>query len=342
MPLSLKELVKRVPGVNFVARRVGLSSQGSWLFRRHVLTWTTEPAVVGQLSLPYRLFARYAAAYFARTEARDLLAGRLVFRAAAVARRLTKEANPLAQLCVDGLDVVVNLDDPRFLQVVNELSRRVDTSALRELVKEGDTFMDIGANHGAFALVASQIVGTSGRVVAVEPQPLLAEAVERSLRATALGPFEVHALALGDRSGTVDLFIPLSYSGTAGLFAGHSGTHPHRRVAVPLRRCDDALDWQRFPGSLFVKLDVEGSEYAFLEGAREMIRARRPVLLMELNATSMAASGTSEGALKTLLGELGYGAYAELETPHTRLPLTELDLNIGDRNILIFNASSGA
>jgi len=235
------------------------------------------------------------------------------------------------------MEVVVDLHDPRFLQVVNELAQSVDTAFLAEFVGEGDTFLDVGANHGAFALVASRMVGPSGLVVAIEPQPRLAEAVQRSLAATARGPFEVHALALGDHKGTVDLLIPHSYSGTAGIFSEHSGTHPHRRVSVPLRRGDDSLQWTEFPGSLFVKLDVEGSEYAFLRGAREMIQSLQPVLLMEINADSMKASATSEKALKQLLEELGYVAYAELAAHDRRYPLSDLDMAPEiSKNVLVF------
>lgn len=341
MPRPLKEKLKRIPGLQTLARRFGLASQGSWLFRRDVLGWTAEPAVVEQLPLTYRAFAGYASAFFSRSKRRRLPAGRIAFQAASVAHRLAKRGKTLARLRVEGLEVVVDLQDPRFLQVVNELSRRVDTAFLAEFVKAGDTFIDVGANHGAFALVASRLVGPSGHVVAVEPQPRLAEAVEQSLSATAPGSFEVHALALGDRDGTVDLFVPRSYSGTAGVFAAHSGTHPHRRVSVPLRRFDDEVTWRQFPGSVFVKLDVEGSEYAFLRGAAEMIRARRPVLLMEFNRGALDASATSEELLTSLLQDLGYTDYAELDAPAVRRPLRDIATAAqGTRNVLVFTAQA--
>lgn len=342
MLATIKDRIKRIPGIQTAVRRLGLSSQGAWLFRRDVLGWTSEAVLTEQLPLSYRLFAWYASTFFAHSRARDLPGGRMAFRAASLARRLTGAEETRAPLRVVDMEVVVDLQDPRFLQVVNELAQSVDTAFLAEFVREGDTFLDVGANHGAFALVASRLVGSSGLVVAVEPQPRLAEAVEYSLSATAPGPFEVHALALGDREGTVDLLVPHSYSGTAGVFSAHSGTHPHRRVAVPLRRGDEALDWQRFPGSLFVKLDVEGSEYAFLRGARKMIRALRPVLLMEINADSMAASATSEEALKGLLQDLGYAEYAELDAHDLRLPLSGLDMAPQiSRNVLVFTTEPG-
>ena len=45
------------------------------------------------------------------------------------------------------------------------------TAHLRALLPTGGTFLDVGANIGYFSLVASRLVGPSGRVLAAEPNP---------------------------------------------------------------------------------------------------------------------------------------------------------------------------
>lgn len=294
--------------------------------------------VVSQFPFTYRAFARYAAWFFARSDAHQLPAGRAAFRAAALAHRVTHPTVSTAALSIDALHIVVDLSDPRLIQVVNELSQQVDTAFLPAFVREGDTFLDVGANHGAFALVASQLVGETGYVLAVEPQPHLAAAVERSLAATAPGSYDVHAVALGDREGVIDLLIPRSYSGTAGVFKNHSGTHPHRRLAVPLRRFDDLLQGAPISGSVFLKLDIEGSEYAFVRGAMETLRAHRPVILMEVNRHALAASHVDEADFRATLGELGYATFAELDSAEQRRPLRELVMSSYESQNLLFFA----
>lgn len=42
---------------------------------------------------------------------------------------------------------------------------------LLRLLKAGDTVIDAGANAGLFTVMASSLVGESGRVIAVEPDP---------------------------------------------------------------------------------------------------------------------------------------------------------------------------
>ncbi|MHB8285716.1 MAG: FkbM family methyltransferase, partial [Caulobacteraceae bacterium] len=46
-----------------------------------------------------------------------------------------------------------------------------ETSLVRSLVAAGDHFIDIGANIGWFTVLASTLVGPSGRVTAFEPRP---------------------------------------------------------------------------------------------------------------------------------------------------------------------------
>ncbi|MCG8469269.1 MAG: FkbM family methyltransferase, partial [Gemmatimonadetes bacterium] len=178
--------------------------------------------------------------------------------------------------------VFLDLRDARFLSVVREL-HDPDAEARRyaRRLASGDTMVDVGANHGTFAMCAAAAVGASGLVVAVEPQPRLADLVERSLAANGDAPHLVCPFACGDERGEVELFTPRETSGSAGIYPTHSATEGADRALVPLRRFDDDVDWRSFPGTVHVKLDVEGSELAFLRGASDMIRAKRPAILLE-------------------------------------------------------------
>ena len=58
------------------------------------------------------------------------------------------------------------------------------------------------------------------------------------------------------------------------------------------------------PGRVFLKLDVEGGDLAFLRGAERMTRARRPVILFEINPDSARAGGYGVGDLLDKVSEL--------------------------------------
>jgi FkbM family methyltransferase len=205
---------------------------------------------------------------------------------------------------------------------------------LSHLISQGDTFIDIGANHGSFSIVASQLVGSKGYVVAVEPQPRLAKAVEKSLTANAKCNFQVCPIAVGDTEGEIELLIPRGTSGSAGLFPEHSATHEHQVVKVAMKRFDNLVDWQNFPGKTVVKLDIEGSESAFLSGARRMITSLKPDLIIEIHPGTLKASRTSGEVLKNLLQELGYKYYSEIDHPETSFPIEDLSTNT-QRNVVL-------
>ena len=308
-----------------------------WLYDRAVLQWIANPSLSKQLPLLYQIFGWYSNLYFQLTKQNYLKGGRRLFRfISATFAKIFPDRD--LELQLTNYRVFLNPTDMRLFQVVNELSDRdTDISVLGHLLQEGDTFLDVGANHGSFAIVASKLVGASGLVIAVEPQPRLAKAVEKSLTANALGKFQIYNLAVGDRDGEIELLVPLGTSGSAGIFPEHSATHDHHKITVPLRRFDQLVDWRSFTGKAMLKLDVEGSECAFLTGAREMITALKPNLIIEVHPQSLKAAGATGDRLKQLLTELGYDHYAELHEYDRLYPLEHLNTS-KQRNVMIVSA----
>jgi FkbM family methyltransferase len=239
-----------------------------------------------------------------------------------------------SQLRVGPYTMFVDLNDPRMLHIPNEVAEGYpDTSILKRFLTPGDTFVDVGANHGSFSIVASQAVGPKGFVVAIEPQKRLAALIEKSLAANAPCRYQVHRVACGDRTDEVDFYVPIGSSGGAGVFREFSALPRHRKFSVSMRRFDDAVDWNNFPGQVFVKVDVEGSEMNFLRGAGEMIRARKPRMMLEINPASRAASGEKRNAMVAYLQELGYAHFFEVRPFSGPWVLRELLNDDGRRDV---------
>ena len=66
-------------------------------------------------------------------------------------------------------------------------------------LREGDLVLDVGANIGYFSLLASQAVGTTGTVVAVEPVPSIVTALKTNLAMNSAANVVVHAVAAGSQ-----------------------------------------------------------------------------------------------------------------------------------------------
>jgi FkbM family methyltransferase len=165
-----------------------------------------------------------------------------------------------------------------MLFVPNEVACDDIREMLHRHLRPGDTFIDVGANHGSFSLIAAKCLGDSGLIIAIEPQPLLASLVRKTLAANARCQFEVHEIACGEEDSTAKFFVPSATSGEASLYASLAASTRHNAVDVRVRRFDRAINWRAVRGCVFLKIDIEGSELAFIRGAREALRQLRPVV----------------------------------------------------------------
>lgn len=290
-----------------------LCTPGSWLYRRASLSWLSDPALIRQLPRLYRLFACYCAA-----PGYHPIGAEALLRGVIAMERLTSLRDGIIPLHIGEFNVFLDLWDPRFLRIPLELSET--PRLLNYFLKPGDTFIDAGANHGTFSIVAAGLVGTEGLVVAIEPQPRLAGLLRKLL---AQGPsrFQVHQMACGQYSrDAADFYIPAATSGSASLFPDYSARCHHRSIQVATRTLDELIDWRRLTGRTFIKLDIEGSELSCLLGARQLIRAAAPTLMLEINPSAMRGAATTKTALVETLLHLGYERFVtpdQLELPRS-------------------------
>lgn len=227
---------------------------------------------------------------------------------------------------VDGLTVHVDLLDNRWLWVLGELQGlSAEAQLIERTLGNGGTLLDIGANHGSYTLLGARRVGPSGRVVAFEPQPVLARLLRQSLASNGMGQGSVQELALGAKAGSAAFFIPAAGSGSGGLHAAFSARGQHERLEVRVARLDDLLPEPLPRDNALVKLDCEGGELEVLRGGHRVLSALPP-LLLELNAQAAAASGSSLAELREELLTLGYRNCAELSAPSRSEPLATMPL----------------
>jgi FkbM family methyltransferase len=156
-------------------------------------------------------------------------------------------------------------------------------SALRDIVRPGDTFFDVGANVGFFTILGARLVGPTGSVVAFEPQPETREALLGNVALNGFSNVVVDPRAISNSSGTAVLDwrnLP-----TARLVRdSQHGTG--RSVSVSTTSIDDFLAEYPSLAPRVVKIDVEGHEIAVLQGMKRTLADHAPVLLCEMHRTN--------------------------------------------------------
>jgi FkbM family methyltransferase len=241
----------------------------------------------------------------------------------------------VALVDIDGLRFAVDVLDLRMTAAFSEITAASrDMEILAACLSPGDTFLDIGANHGSYAVRLASRVGATGQVLAFEPQPRLAALVRMSFAANHFA----HGVVIGDACGDVErdlsFYVPASHSGTGSLYRDFLGGQSYTTLAVRQRPLDHVMAAYPVTGRVAIKLDVEGAEVNVLRGGREFLRAHRPTLLLEVNTDSLHAAGETPASLVAALLDAGYVAYAESETWPATHPLSALPPE-PQRNIVV-------
>jgi FkbM family methyltransferase len=163
-------------------------------------------------------------------------------------------------------------------------------SWLREWLQPGDTFWDIGANFGFTALPAARIVGTSGRVIAVEPSPSNLTWLKRHIALNQCDNIVtvVEAAICEQNSGSVTFSLlndGRSASNSLMFSSTVNGESPEvtRQISVPAKSLDGLLAEQGRAPKL-VKIDVEGAELIVIKGATQLLSSdKAPILLLAVH-----------------------------------------------------------
>ncbi len=195
-------------------------------------------------------------------------------------------------------------------------------------LRRGSTVVDVGANIGWFALLARTLVGSEGRVIAIEPDPAGFDLLSESVRLNGFDNVHLLRKVATDKKGTETLNlsrVPGQHSLTRKL-----GGLTLQVEADTLDNIATSLGLQQVD---LLKLDVEGGERRVLQGAKGlMANSRIRQMYLEWNPDAW----TERELLDSLFSK--FGVYEV----HERLPMLRLkrivspsDLPDEERNLYL-------
>lgn len=151
-------------------------------------------------------------------------------------------------------------------------SQASELALIRRCVRPDDLVCDIGANKGAYLYWMAR---WARRSVAFEPQPGLARYLRTVADTLPLTNVTVEEMAVADRSGLLNLYVPSPNSPEASLELIQGAA----TLRVPVVALDQYFSEDE--RLAFLKIDVEGAELAVFRGAERILRDHRPALLFE-------------------------------------------------------------
>jgi FkbM family methyltransferase len=212
-------------------------------------------------------------------------------------------------------------------------------------LRRGDTFVDVGANIGYYALLGSALVGPQGQVVAVEASPSIARTLQENVRLNGGSNVRIVNCAASDRPGKLEFFRGPEHNSGQSSMLQHEGSQAEGAVdALPL---SDILRREELEQCRVIKIDVEGAEWAVLQGlAPHLKRCRRELqLLVEIHPQYLGEQGIRPGAIIELLANHGYQAtvlpnsYWPFAWRRTTQPPKPFPVNsaIAEETVLVFS-----
>lgn len=155
-----------------------------------------------------------------------------------------------------------------------------------KFLQSGMTFIDIGAYHGLYTVVAAQRL-KSGRVIAFEPSPRERRRLLLHLRMNHCRNVEVEHWALSATKGQTHMYLVVQ-----GFTSMNSLRHPpipNRCVTieVPTITLDEYCLLKGIQQIDLIKVDVEGAEMEVFQGAQQVLQPYtshpvRPLLICEV------------------------------------------------------------
>jgi FkbM family methyltransferase len=196
--------------------------------------------------------------------------------------------------------------------------------------------VDVGANFGYYTILLGDLVGSGGHVYAIEPHPVVATLLRRSVDLNGFAGHTsiIEAAAAAETGGRALLYAPEGEFKNAHVVA--SPDHVNRAAGalhdVPRISIDDVVSAaDRLD---FIKIDAEGAEESILHGMGRCLDYYRPSLVVEFNARRYRNPAAVLRRLTAVYKQISYLDYYGRKVPATELEL--VSERVGEDWLLFF------
>ncbi len=170
-------------------------------------------------------------------------------------------------------------------------------------LKNARTILDIGANIGYTSLYYASI-NPSAQIFSFEPHPDIFIRAQENIALNSFHNINLINLGLGEKKEVLKLYEVNEHNPGMNRIILEEKDIAFKKINV------DTLDQFVIEKNIthldFIKIDVEGFEYAVINGGKETIQKHKPLLFIELDDNNLKENNSSALALISLLYDLGY------------------------------------
>jgi FkbM family methyltransferase len=177
----------------------------------------------------------------------------------------------------------------------------ISTELLKKELRNGFVCLDIGANIGYYALLERKIVGSEGKIIAVEPSPLNFACLKKNMHLNGFDDVLSFQFAFSIADGEISFLIDQQSNLSRVLNNGAERVRTRIScrmptggwvIKVPTRSLDSFVAQNPLEKLDFLRMDVEGHEVQIYKGGRSAIKRFKPILFLEIHNALIGLKGT--------------------------------------------------
>jgi FkbM family methyltransferase len=186
---------------------------------------------------------------------------------------------------------------------------RAETNAIKAHVQLGNVTCDIGANIGYFSLLMSKLVGPQGQVHCFEPTSYAFSRLQKNIELNEGLPVQNLRLNKQGLSDRCAHRVEALESRFSSRLLAHEDSEQIEFVTL-----DHYVSANKISHVNFVKIDVDGYDYAVIRGAGEVLSTHRPMVMAEVCSRVLRDRGADVHMYLDFYIQCGYATCQILET----------------------------
>lgn len=192
-----------------------------------------------------------------------------------------------------------------YLHLVVLEHKGLDTKIVRQLVKEGDVVLDLGANIGYWTCLFSELVGKNGRVYSFEPSPGNFELLKKNVEANGYRNVILEQKAVAERTYNTELYL------SKGSMDNriYRPNEPRNSVQVEVVALKDYFANSGIKID-FIKCNIQGADFAALQGMGDIMRTSPNLkVIVEFDPTMWREYGSKPSEFIDFMSLNGFDFY---------------------------------
>ena len=192
---------------------------------------------------------------------------------------------------------------------INGIHEKIITNLIKKEIHSGDVVLDIGAHIGYYTLQFANLVGSTGKVYAFEPEPKNFELLKKNVQINKHDNVVLIQKIVSDKDGIVEFFISKFDSIGNKLFksneAGSSIKIESTTLDEYFKDLKKKID--------FIKMDIQGGEGKAILGMKNLLKENKNLkIIQEWWPDALKQNNTNPEDHLKFLQHIGYKIY-ELE-----------------------------